>query len=165
MTMRRRIRLTEGDLHRIVKESVNRILQESIMDNMCFQVEEGRYGDFFLWDINHPNFEFTAEAWIEDGHLMCNVSSDNPIGKQMCDSEKFEKMCASAILQECPGNIRGFDRFIENGDFMSYDEAISDLKDDLNYDADTYTKYNKRFAQNVKNSPKMLDVNGVADMG
>ena len=31
--MRRRVRLTESDLHKIVKESVNRVLREGIDDN------------------------------------------------------------------------------------------------------------------------------------
>ena len=32
--MKRRIRLTEGDLHRIVKQSVNRVLRESHYDDI-----------------------------------------------------------------------------------------------------------------------------------
>ena len=43
-TRKQVIRLTESDLHRIIKESVNRILKESIMDNLNLQVEPKKYG-------------------------------------------------------------------------------------------------------------------------
>lgn len=38
--MRRRVRLTEGDLHRIVKESVNRVLREDGYEGTIQDTEE-----------------------------------------------------------------------------------------------------------------------------
>ena len=59
--MKRRIRLTEGDLHRIVKESVNRVLNESNsllseLGDICYL--EGKKTD-----------DFTAHATMRDGQL------------------------------------------------------------------------------------------------
>lgn len=63
--MKRRIRLTEGDLHRIVKESVNRILSET--------VNEGQGWDTFRYHMRHggmPSFgdDFDEKEFIENGN-------------------------------------------------------------------------------------------------
>ena len=147
--MKHTIKLNESDLHRIIKESVNRILKESIMDNLNLQVEPKKYGEFWLRDTN-TWIEFNADAWIEDGRVMCSVDSDDRRGYQMCNSESFIDMCASAILQEYPQNISGIQEYVDKiGD---YDEAINQLESSLSAHADTYTAYNNRVKQNIKDS-------------
>lgn len=54
--MKRKIRLTESDLHRIVKESVNRVLRESEYDDLEFDEtaydrkgNEIHKGDVVIW--------------------------------------------------------------------------------------------------------------------
>ena len=55
--MRKRIRLTEGDLHRIVKETVNRILNvSSELGRICYLERKNTH-------------DFTAHAATRDGQL------------------------------------------------------------------------------------------------
>jgi hypothetical protein len=70
--MKRRVRLTEGDLHRIVKESVNRILSEMHM-NYPYNSEksddekaedeevEKRYQTFLKY---HPKYDGEDPKWM-----------------------------------------------------------------------------------------------------
>jgi hypothetical protein len=72
--MKQRIRLTESDLHRIVKESVNRILREtsekdaelaqSMRDNGITpnQYYEDSYDDM---NRDYPEYEPSEEEWAE----------------------------------------------------------------------------------------------------
>jgi hypothetical protein len=46
--MKQIIRLTESDLHKIVKESIGKILKE--IEGGCWDKEE-------LWNIHHPEFD------------------------------------------------------------------------------------------------------------
>ena len=50
--MKKRIRLTEGDLHRIVRESVNRILEADFrqVDNLNDYIKQNKVTyNFYLW--------------------------------------------------------------------------------------------------------------------
>ena len=149
------IRLTESDLHRIVRMSVNRVLNESnIIDDMCLMVGKGRYGEFDIRDTEHF-IDFSVYACIENGRVeLYNFSSDDKRIDQLSDNETFNDMVISAILDEEPQHIEGLDEFIEDGDFYSFEEAIEDLKSVLSTDADTYTKYNERMRRNTELSPR-----------
>ena len=153
-----RIRITESDLHWIVKESVNRVLKESnIIDDMTFMVQKGRYGEFDIRDTEHF-IDFSVYACIENGRVeLYNFSSDDKRIDQLSNSQTFNDMVIYAILDEEPQNIEGLDEFIENGDFYSFEEAIEDLKSVLSTDADTYTKYNERMRRNIKASGDWYD--------
>ena len=68
--MKRTIRLTESDLHRIVKESVKRVLREwdeyneydsDAKEKRFFVADEGGYANAFAVDM------FDGEGWLE-GH-------------------------------------------------------------------------------------------------
>lgn len=162
---RKVVRLTENDLHRIVKNSVNRILRESymahnkskrlnesqILDNLCLQVEPDRYGEFSIRDTNSW-LQFGAEAYISHGKLEVSVGSDcdDARADQLCNSDAFNQMCASAILSDSPDNIRGFQEFAD--DLGDWDEAIEDLRQQLDYEADTIEKKNERIKRNMKAS-------------
>ena len=127
------IRLTEGDLHRIVKESVNKVLRESILDEIDLQVEPQRYGKFWLRDTN-TWIEFTAEVWVNKTHLECNVYSDDAKGNQLCNSKKFTDECLYAIIDSgYEDNIDGFqeyqDMMGEKG--VDYQEATYQLRDNI----------------------------------
>jgi hypothetical protein len=147
--MKRTIHLKESELKRMIAESVKRVLRENLMDDISFMVERKRYGEFWLRDINSW-IEFNANAWIENGKVMCSVDSEDKRGSQMCNSQSFNDMCASAILQEYPQNIDGFQEFVE--EIGDYDEAINELENSLENHADTYTAYNRRVKQNIKDS-------------
>ena len=78
MKNKKLIRLTESDLHRIVKESVNKILNETnIIDNMRFMVGKGRYGEFDIRDTEHF-IDFSVYACIENWRVeLYNFSSND----------------------------------------------------------------------------------------
>ena len=142
-------RIRNGVIKEAVRKSLKNFLRESIMDDMIFMVEKGRYGEFYLTDIN-THLEFMADVWIDNGEIFCNVESvsDDRRSQQICDSEEFEAKCASAILQEEPNNIKGFDEFVD--EIGNYKEAIQILNDTLDGESDTYTKLNQRWRDNVE---------------
>ena len=57
--MKRKVRLTEGDLHRIIKESVKRVLREGghLMNSYRVDIHLPNSGD----DINNEYFDNKAE--------------------------------------------------------------------------------------------------------
>ena len=129
------IRLTESDLHKIVKESVNKILRESILSEIDLQVEPQRYGEFWLRDKN-TWIEFTAEVWVDRTHLECNVYSngDDARGEQLTNSKEFVDECLHAIINSgYEDNIEGIqeylDMYAEKG--IDYDEAIHQLESNI----------------------------------
>ena len=61
--MKKIIRLTEGDLHRIVKRSVNRILKESMHD---FSILDGEYEVYFEDGIKEAVID-TNEPYVSIG--------------------------------------------------------------------------------------------------
>ena len=61
--MKRTIRLTESDLHRIVKRSVNRILKESMHD---FSILDGEYEVYFEDGIKEAVID-TSEPYVSIG--------------------------------------------------------------------------------------------------
>ena len=64
--MKQIIRLTESDLHRIIKESVNRILKEGVPDPSDFLDQDPFYDNYFDDDGNEYDFEGNP---IEDDDL------------------------------------------------------------------------------------------------
>ncbi|MBP5455569.1 MAG: hypothetical protein J6Y37_03655 [Paludibacteraceae bacterium] len=65
---KRRIKLTESDLHRIVKESVNRILREEFDVNKFFVADEGdgMYNIFSYADFDENGYYAGHEG--EEGY-------------------------------------------------------------------------------------------------
>ena len=129
------IRLTEGDLHRIVKESVNKVLRESILDEIDLQVEPKRYGTFWLRDKN-TWIEFTAEVWVNKAHLECNIDSNDVRGQQMCNSKDFIRTCLHTILRSrYANNIQGLQEYVdeEYEEVGDYDEIIYQLDSNIDY--------------------------------
>ena len=61
--MKKIIRLTESDLHQIVKESVNRILKEGVPDPSDFLSQDPYYDNYF--DENGVEYDFEGNP-IED---------------------------------------------------------------------------------------------------
>lgn len=70
--MKRKVRLTEGDLHKIIRKSVKRILKESLdqdaldefyseEDNNGNQGEEGQVKSYDVGNLNITNLEEEAE--------------------------------------------------------------------------------------------------------
>lgn len=59
--MKRKVRLTEGDLHRIIKESVKRVLREGghFMNSYRVDIHLPNSGD----DINNEYFDNKADAY------------------------------------------------------------------------------------------------------
>jgi hypothetical protein len=55
--MKKIIRLTESDLHKIVKESVQRILKEGVPDPSDFLDQDPFYDNYFDEDGNEYDYE------------------------------------------------------------------------------------------------------------
>lgn len=55
--MKKIIRLTESDLHKIVKESVHRILKEGVPDPSDFLDQDPFYDNYFDEDGNEYDYE------------------------------------------------------------------------------------------------------------
>ena len=149
------VRLTESKLKQIIAEEVKKALNEAnIIDDMCFMVGKGRYGEFDIRDTEHF-IDFSVYACIENGRVeLYNFSSDDKRIEQLSNSKTFNDMVISAILDEEPRNIAGLNEFIEEGDFYSFEEAIEDLKGALSAEAYTYTQYNKEMRKNIDASSK-----------
>ena len=119
-----RIRLTESDLHRIIKESVKRVLKENINgsqrefpsdftendtnqidfgDHMVvYQVSEGNgnildeYGEYWLWNVT---------IWPEDGKGLSDTAVQYPEDSaKWTFYELYEKLCKR--LGIVPANMR-----------------------------------------------------------
>lgn len=147
--MKKMIRLTESDLKKVIRRVVN----ENIVSDSVLQVEPRRYGEFWVRDTN-TWLEFNVSAWIDKGILEGTVTaiSDDRRAEQMENSGVFLKMCLSAILDEEPQNIDGFDKYIEEeteDGWNDYETALDALKLQLNVTADTLEKYNKRIADAI----------------
>ena len=141
---KKRVRLTESHLRKILTESVIKILIENhIINNLCLQVEPKRYGEFWIRDVN-TWLTFHADAWIDRGMMELNVESDcdDKRAMQLCDSPEFQELCKSAILSDEPQNIEGFQEYVDGSD--SWNQAIEELENTIKYQADTLRKRNKR---------------------
>ena len=80
--MRQRIRLTEGDLHRIVKRSVNKVLRESYNDDDVYMSnyrdamsdrEESYTIDDLFRELKEEGYDFLEDSYInawEPGNWM-----------------------------------------------------------------------------------------------
>lgn len=113
--MKKRIRLTESDLHRIVKESVNKILsEESIKRNLNevsgWDLEE----DDVNWvnDENDGNKVYLVGLWPGSGYLLVHYGVYSFRGEQ----EALEKVVAW-VEENQPDMLADED----------YDNAVKDL--------------------------------------
>lgn len=132
----------------------SRISDSWLLDEMCLQVSPKHYGKFWLRDTNSW-LEFRANAYIIMGdtatyEVDVDCISDDRRAGQLCYSEDFIRMCKGAILDEYPENIDGFDDLVEE---YGYDDAIDCLSAQVD-SVDTYSKYNKRFSENMAQSSK-----------
>lgn len=69
--MKRRIRLTESDLHRIVRESVERVLMEDFESDSEMQGTDEEFDAFMSWamtDGNDYGFGDAAGEYVNDGN-------------------------------------------------------------------------------------------------
>ena len=72
MNKKQVIRLTESDLHRIVKESVNRILKEDVLGNDWYEkdlkmITDEEYNDRIDLQMTRQNFYNLAKKYFELG--------------------------------------------------------------------------------------------------
>ena len=125
--MKQRIRLTESDLHRIVKESVNRVLNEVSADladraaGKAYGIARQGYGKYEPYD---------------------EIPFDSPHGKKFLQGEKFLK-----YRNEKLGGNDGIGIFYPNGDpssliaLMNYNtgeiitkpcRSVKELEDEYN---------------------------------
>lgn len=75
--MRKRIRLTESQLHRVIKESVKRMLKESDEDTLTAfdrAKQEIGYQIVSMYNNNLDSFDHESfESWCEDGKVFKNM--------------------------------------------------------------------------------------------
>lgn len=120
--MKRIIRLTEGDLHRIVKKSVNRILKES------FEDEFNSSRDKFLQ--KSPNAMFGME--------MKNSEGDWQYGDVTYDPNTNTMSCMGVSIQVDPDlsidqNLEGLHEELMNNGYTDGDDGED-------YDLDDYAQ-------------------------
>ena len=60
--MKKTIRLSERDLHRVIKESVKNVLKEEIVGPTCFSVQELAYHNQHIRQKIHEVIEFCETA-------------------------------------------------------------------------------------------------------
>ena len=90
--MKKRVRLTESDLHKIVKESVNRILKEEKHDKRGFGLESGRHKDTGTkWDKEGFNkLGLDRQGFKRDGYGLAGWNREG-FNKKGFDKEGFDK--------------------------------------------------------------------------
>lgn len=150
---RNRFIVKESEVRNIVSKCVRRILRENqIIDNLCLQVERGRYGEFHLRDTE-TWLEWNASAWISiNGKIDISLSDykDSPEADALCDDEIFKEKCKTAILSEYPENIEGFDTFVD--EIGDWNEALEIARGNLSFSCDTETGRNARISANMRDS-------------
>ena len=87
--MKRRIRLTEGDLRRIVNRSVRNVLRETINSVNSISLPRNGWGDLTIWQLNIEyngdlvdkieNRPKTGEVWLlSNEHVIGDFSDLEP---------------------------------------------------------------------------------------
>ena len=123
------------------------------LEDITLMVEKGKYAGEFEIKIMETSEWFDADAWILLDNGFIDIDFELPSCIDMVEHDEFAHMCISAILEEYPEHVRGFDRFANENEFDSFEEVIEELKA-VNGGSfvDTYTKYNNRVASNIKAS-------------
>ena len=96
--MKKVLRLSEGDLHRIIKESVNRIIKESVNDDINFneflkgfneiiKVEPTYSYNRFLQEIFYE-----GESWVTIQGYECHVINNDDEGIILLRDEDGEEV-------------------------------------------------------------------------
>ena len=111
------IRLTEGDLHRIIKESVNKILNEVYQDN------NGTFQDIDYSDIQNNAYTDTRTGhgvfngrndmmdYIKNGYGMDKGSGLKKFGRQLKRGGQVGKIVGNKMLGKAMGHIdNGIDK-------------------------------------------------------
>ena len=123
------------------------------LEDITLMVERGKYAGEFEIGIMDTGIWFDADAWILLDNGFIDIDFELPSCIDMVEHDEFAHMCISAILEEYPEHVRGFDRFANENEFDDMEEVIEELKS-VNGGSfvDTYTKYNNRVAANIKAS-------------
>lgn len=111
------IRLTESDLHRIIKESVNKVLSEVYQDN------NGTFQDIDYSDIRGNAYTDTRKGhnvfngrndmmnYIKDGYGMDKGNGLKKIGRQLKRGGQVGKVIGNAMLGKVAGHLdNGIDK-------------------------------------------------------
>lgn len=111
--MKKVIRLTESDLHRIVRESVRKLLKEHDPDDPDY----GQYGDYY--DEQHWIEEYENEAslqyWI------------NPTSKEIFEDGEEDDNCTSFTIVPKFIPVPEEEKFeINNIDYEFYDKSYAE---------------------------------------
>jgi hypothetical protein len=121
--MKKVIRLTEGDLHRIIKESVKRVLREQ--------------------DYTTPAGGFDSRAYEYDEALK-NANSLEDWDRMMADRDKYVNMrrdsavgCHPANKQYGNGSLGAY-KYTHSSPEKSDDEVLKDLENDANTERKLY---------------------------
>ena len=123
------------------------------LEDITLMVERGKYSGEFEIKIMETSEWFDIDAWVllNDGLVDCDFELPSSI--DMVEHDEFAHMCISAILEEYPEHVRGFNKYVNENGFDSYEEAIEELKSiNCGSFVDTYTKYNNRVEANIKAS-------------
>ena len=81
--MKQTIRLNEADLHRIVKESVNKVINETRKKRLCEDIDFDSY-DFYRVDIHEPNSDGDVDSEYFD-----NEENAYAYAKEQCYNQEL----------------------------------------------------------------------------
>lgn len=125
--MKQRIRLTEQDLHKLIKESVKRVLKEEDDDFDWWNYEEPDMGDEekFMWTVIVGDDETTSEQTfdnIDDAERDCNqylksINFKKLAKKYNMVNGEYEKEYVVALIDSVNEQNQPIDTFLKNVGF------------------------------------------------
>ena len=148
--MRRKVRLTEGDLHRIVKESVGKVLNEISFKKLADASSAASDRESIFKDApGYPDVPMRRH-YTDDGKLdAAQYEKDSERGiRQSKQPLKFKKAAFTQLSREICGEDDFFAflaNYIQtNGMDGTIQKMIQDYKDGENYILNNKTKWSGR---------------------
>ena len=125
--------------------------------DMTIDIEPLRYGSFDV-RIVEIGKHYECDLYIDNGEVECLMDTDIPTRDDREDKEMQRRIIAAA-LEEYPGQIEGFNRFVNIECDGDYKYAIKTLlnRNGLVASGSLYN-YNKRVKTNIEASPKDMFV-------
>lgn len=123
--------------------------------DMTIDVEPLRYGSFDV-RIVEIGKHYECDLYIDNGEVECSIDIPTRDDKE---DEAMQKRIITAALEEYPGQIEGFNRFVNIECDGDYDYAIKTLLNRNGLVASgSLSNYNKRVKTNIEASPKDMFV-------
>lgn len=123
--------------------------------DMTIDVEPLRYGSFDV-RIVEIGKHYECDLYIDNGEVECSMDIPTRDDKE---DEEMQRRIIAAALEEYPGQIEGFNRFVNIECDGDYEYAIKTLLNRNGLVASgSLSNYNKRIKTNIEASPKDMFV-------